>query len=109
MAARGDERQERRRGGRRRQMTREVMNGHERHVEAPGKCLAVAEPDEQRSDEPRPAGGGDGVEVAKLESGRCQGVFDGGVDYIEVLAAGPLRHYATELGVQRRLAPHDVR
>lgn len=86
-----------------------MVDGHERHVQAPRERLAVAEPDEEGADQPGAARRRDGVQVRELDSGLRQRAAHHVVDDLEVLTARELGHHSAEAGVQGRLRLDGVR
>ena len=87
----------------------EVVHPDERHVPHERQRLGRAHADEQRADQTRADGGGDGVDAGVLDAGLDDGLGDDRHDQLDVGAAGDLGHDAAEAGVQIDLARHHRR
>ncbi len=91
----------------RRDVALQVVDGRQREPAGGGEPLGGRDPDEQRPHESRALRHGDQVEV--VEGGLRPGerVVDDGVDELEVVARGDLRHHAPE-AVVHALGGDDV-
>ena len=89
-------------------MAVEVVDGGERQPAGGGERLGGRDADQQRADQPRALG--DRYELDVVEGGLRAGerVVDDGVDELEVVARGDLRHDAAE-AVVHPLARDHVR
>jgi hypothetical protein len=81
----------------------EVVDGRERQSPCPRERLGCRETDEERSDQARPLGDGDRVDVVEARSGFAERLLDNGCDELEMPARCDLRHDAAEPRVQLRL------
>ena len=81
--------------------------GGERQPPRGGQRLAGRDADEQRADQARALGDGDRLDVVQRRPGLGQRVVDHGVDELEVVARGDLRHDAA-VAVVHALGGDDV-
>ena len=86
----------------------EMVDAEERLAERPRHGFGVAHADEQRADQVRPLGDGDGVEVGVGDVGLFAGFAHHGDDFFQVGARGELRDNAAILGVEVDLRADDV-
>ena len=85
--------------------------GPRRRTACPGPGplpLTNDKPHQQRADQPRPAGHGQGVHPARLEARLLQGQRDHRLDGLDVPAGGDLRHHPVVGAVQLLLGGHDA-
>ena len=74
-----------------------------------GKALGVVNPNQQRADEPRRVGDGDGVQPGKIESRLLHGGIYHPADVFTVAAGGDLRHNAAVFPMLLYLGGDDGR
>jgi len=72
------------------QVAFEVVDADQRPAREPGEPLGGLHPDEQRADEPRPAGHGDGVEVGEAHARLDERLVDDRQHLHHVVARGEL-------------------
>ena len=90
-------------------VTFDVVDADEGHAGGEGQALGVGEPDEQRADEPRTHGDGDGRKVLQAGVGAEQGFAHHRNDGAKVFARGELRDYAAVLAMHGDLRGHYAR
>ena len=86
----------------------QVIDRRERQPPRGGQPLGGRDADEQRADEPGPLRDRDELDVVEPHAGAGERVVDDGVDELEVMARGDLRHHAA-VAVVDALRGDDVR
>ena len=82
---------------RRRHVAADVVGGDEGHPQRVGVRLGKGQPHQQRPHQPRPVGGGDGVDLLFADARLRHGALHGGADGIGMGAGGDLGHDAAVL------------
>ena len=85
----------------------DVMDGHQRLPVHPGPTLGRGDTHEQRPDQARLGGDGDGIDVRRAHAGLVKRLVDDRQDLLEVGAAGELGDDAAVERVHGRLAVDD--
>ena len=78
----------------------QVVHGHERQAAAPGERLGGGEADQQRADQARALGDGDGLDVVERGAGFGQRLPHHGEHELEVVPRCDLGHDPAEARVQ---------
>ena len=86
----------------------EVVDGDQRHAQAPGQRFRRRQPHQQRTDQSRLGGDGDGRQIREFRVGPRQGFIDHRQDAFDMSSRSDLRHDAAEPGVQLILAGDDA-
>ncbi len=88
-------------------MALQVVDRRERQPPRGGQPLGGRHADQQRADEPWPLRDRDELDVVQPHPGAGERVVDDGVDELEVMARGDLRHHAA-VAVVHALRGDDV-
>ena len=86
-----------------------MVDAHHGDAPAEGQRLGRGDADQQRADQARSGGHGDGVRSPPADAGLVERPLDDGRDRLDVGAAGQLGHDPAEGGVQVDLAGHHRR
>ena len=81
----------------------DVVHRNQRFSGGKGQALGEVHPHQQRTDQARRIGDGDGVHVGKTCPRVPQGLLHHAVDALHVAAGGDLRHHAAVNGVHIHL------
>jgi hypothetical protein len=87
----------------------QMIDGEERLVVCKGHCLGGHHAHHHATDQPRPPGRGDAVEVAEPEPGLRERLGHQPIDPLEMSPRGDLGHHAAEAAVLGQLAVDHVR
>ena len=93
---------------RRERVRLEMVHGDEGQPARECDRLPSGDADDQPADQPRPSRCGDAVDLVPAETSFGQRLGNRNIEQLDMGARGDLRHDSAELGVERKLRPHDI-